>query len=103
MEPEIAHRREEGKDQETIQSSTIPDRNTLWESDKNTRNITHKRAKRSAISQELKDSIIKDPRSTALEQSAKKSLEGLNMFNGTNLTPFVLMWVKTHRCFQHVF
>ena len=31
-----------GIDQESKQSSTTPDRDTIWESDKNTNNITHK-------------------------------------------------------------
>ena len=41
--------KEEGKD-----TSTTPDpRHHVWERDKSTRNITHKRAKRSALSQQV--------------------------------------------------
>ena len=63
-------------------------------------NITYKRAKRSAVSQQVTamlqetDSIAKTntkhkkihKRSTALERSVRKLLESLNMFHGTNLT-----------------
>ena len=38
-------------------------------------------------------------RSTAFERPIKKILEGLSMFNGTNLT---LMWIKTHRCLVRI-
>ena len=54
--------KEEGKYQE---SSTHLTRDTIWESDKNTRKITHKRAKRSALSHKViirlrePDSILK--------------------------------------------
>ena len=40
--------KEEDKDQDSIQSSTSPDRNTIWESDKNTRK--HPTQERQAIS-----------------------------------------------------
>ena len=44
---------EEGKDQVSIQSSTTPGPGTLWESDKNKRNITYKRVEKSALSQKV--------------------------------------------------
>ena len=61
-------------------------------------NITHKRAKRSALSQQVttrlqgtdkhETRVTKriHKRSNALERSVRKLLEGLNMFDGTNLT-----------------
>ena len=76
---------------------------TIRESEKNTRNITYKRTKRSALSQQVitrlqgtgktvyqrknKTQITKriHKRSYALERSVKK-LEGLHMSNGTNVT-----------------
>ena len=66
---DCTQKREEGKDQETIQSSSIPDRNTLWESDKTRGNIKLKRAKRPALSHHK--AARQHKRSTALEQSAK--------------------------------
>ena len=44
---------EKGKDQKSIQSSTIPDLDTIWESDKTLENKTHKRVKRSALFQQV--------------------------------------------------
>ena len=46
-------RKEEGKDQESIQSSTTPDPEHHMGKRKNAGNITYKRAKRSALSQQV--------------------------------------------------
>ena len=77
---------------------------TIWESSKTQENITHKRAKRSALSQQVTTRLHKQirqydkdkqerqitkkiqRRSTALEGSVRKLLEGLNLVNGTNPT-----------------
>ena len=78
---------------------------TIWESDKTQENITQTRAKRSALSQQVTtrlkgtDKTVKQrqtqninnkkdldhKRSTTLERSERKLLEGLNMFDGYNL------------------
>ena len=46
--------KEEGKDQESMQSNNAPDLgHHIWESDKNTKNITYKSAKKSALSEHV--------------------------------------------------
>ena len=50
-------------------------------------NITYKRDKRSGLSQQTRNTNNKkDPQSTALERSARKLLEGFNIFDGTKST-----------------
>ena len=103
--------KKDGKDQESIQSSTRPDPRYQWESD----NITS-RDKRSALSQQVTtrhqqtdvhESItkqyrnnIKDPQKKHRLGTVSKTilLEGLNRFNGAPTSPSVQMRIKTHRC-----
>ena len=60
--------KEEGKDQESIQTT----QDTVWESDKNTRNITYKRAKRSAFSQQVTTRLQETDKTGWQRQITKK-------------------------------
>ena len=75
--------------------------NTIWESDKTQECTKCKRAKRSALSQQVSTRLkIQTRQTTKINMTnkkdpkekhhhgtvSKKSLEGLNMFNGNNLT-----------------
>ena len=63
---------------------------TKWESDKTQENITHRRGKRSSLSHQVTTKLLDTgsticqrqtkihKRSTALERSVRKALEGLN-------------------------
>ena len=95
--------KEEGKDQESTRSSTIPYQNTIWESDTNTRK--HNTQENQEVSpfpagdhkatRNRLESITKihmninnktDPhKKYRLGMVSKISLEDLNMFSGTNL------------------
>ena len=79
---------EECKDQESIQSSTTPEQDIERESDKKQQNITHRRGKRSSLSHQVTTKLQDTgsticqrqtqihKRSTALERSVRKALEG---------------------------
>ena len=95
--------KDEDKDQESIQSSTTCDPDTICESDKNTRKhhiqeskeVSHFPVDDSKAARNRQDSITKtnmkinnkkDPQKKYLLGTVSKTLEDLNMFNGTNLT-----------------
>ena len=107
--------KKEGKDQESIQSSTTPDPGYQWESGNVTIRQSQTRAKRSALSQQVAtrhqqtdvhESITKQDRNNKNDPQKKHRLrtvsknillEGLNQFNGAPTSPIVQMWIKTHR------
>ena len=92
--------REEGKDQESVQSSSIPDLGHhigKWQKHKKyntqvSQEVSPFPAGDHKAARNRHDSVTRTnmkrihKRCTTAEWSAKKSLEGLNMFNGTNLT-----------------
>ena len=95
--------KEEGNDQESIQSSTLA-RDIAWESDKNTRKHQKQESQEVSIfptddhkaARSIHGSMAKtktnkinkkDPQKKhRLGTVSKKKLEGLNLFHGTNLT-----------------
>ena len=94
--------KKDGKDQETIQSTTTPDPEFTWESNKNTISLTnksqevspcpavdHKAAMNSRESmRNTRHKIQNDPQKKDRLGSVSKTilLEVLNRFHGTNLT-----------------
>ena len=107
--------KKEGKDQESIQSSTTPDQGYQWESD----NVTIRHHKREPRGQpffqqmttrhqqtDVHYSITKQDRNNIYDPQKKHRLgtvsenillEGLNQFNGAPTSPSVQMWIKTQR------
>ena len=105
--------KKEGKDQESIQSSTTPDPGYQWESDNVT--IRHHKPEPRGPQQvttrphqtDVHESITKHDRNNINDPqkkhrlgtvSIKILLECLNRFNGAPTLPLVQMWIKTHRC-----
>ena len=107
--------KKEGKDQESIQSSTTPDQGYQWEND----NVTirhHKREPRGqplpagdhkASTNSVHESITKQDRNNINDPQKKHRLgtvsknillEGSNQFNGAPTSPLDQMCIKTHRC-----
>ena len=60
--------KEEGKDQESIQSSTTPDTGHRMEMTKHKENITYKRAKRSALTQQVTKRLQETDKTVWLRQ-----------------------------------
>ena len=104
--------KKEGKDQESIQSSTTTDPGYQWESDKVTIRH-HKRVPRGQpFSQQVttrhqqtdvNENITKQDRNNINDPQKKHRLgtvsknilpEGLNQFNGAPTSPLVQMWIK---------
>ena len=100
--------KEECKDQESIQSSTTPE----WESDKNTRKHHKESQEASPLpignhkAQRLETDITVWQRQTQITKKihkkkrrpgtvSKKTTGGLKL---VSWSPFILMWIKTHRC-----
>ena len=120
LKPQISLRmqsdqsKKEGKDQESIQSSTTPDPGYQWESDDVTirhhnesQGVSPFPAGDNKASTDVHESITKQDR-TNINDPLKKLrlgtvsknilLEGLNRFNGAPTSPLVQMWIKTNRC-----
>ena len=103
--------KKEGKNQESIQSSTTPDPEYQRGSDIVTIRH-HKLVPRgqpfpSNQQTDVHESITKQDRNNINDQQKKHRLgtvsknillEGLNRFNGALASPLVQMWIKTHIC-----
>ena len=90
--------KKEGKDQESIQSSTSSDPGYQWVSKQVTTKHQQTDVHESITKQERNN--INGPQKKHRLGTVSKNilLDGLNLFNGAPTSPLVQMWIKTHRC-----